>query len=53
MQVLSTEEREIIRQAVRNADTWGTGRYTYTKNAIEEAGYKWTDEHEHFLFKFV
>ena len=47
---MSTEESEIICNAVQNADCWGAGRITTSREAIEDAGYTWTEEHECFIF---
>ncbi len=47
---LTQEERNIIKSAINNAKTWGGGWLTYSQEAIEDAGFKWTEKHEQFAF---
>ena len=48
---LSEEEKDIIRDAMESADAFGTGRLSNAKEQIEDYGFKWTSEHEDFLFE--
>lgn len=52
MSNLSQKEQDIIIDACCQADDWGAGRTSYSKQAIEEAGYEWTGEHELFVFSW-
>ncbi len=47
---LSDEEMMLITNACRNADAIGAGQLTYSQEAIEDAGYTWTEDHERFVF---
>jgi len=49
MSEISQEEKTIIDDAIRNADVFGAGRLTYAKEAIEDEGYDWTDDHEQYV----
>jgi len=48
---LSAEELAVITDAIFNADCIGAGRLTYAQEAIEDAGFTWTDAHERFVFE--
>ena len=48
---LSVEELAVITDAIFNADSAGAGRLTYAQEAIEDAGFTWTDAHERFVFE--
>lgn len=50
-QLISHPEQLIIDDAVYNALTWGLGLLTAAQEAIEDAGYTWTAEHEKYVFK--
>lgn len=48
------DEVVIIEDAVEAALCWGTGIVTTCREALEDAGFEWTDEHEAYIFsRFV
>jgi len=47
---MSPEEAAIIAGAVENA-FWGTGILTACEEAIQDAGYIWTDWHVEYVFE--
>ena len=46
---MSEREQSIIRRAVRVADTFGLGRVSASRHALEEEGVAWTRAHEQYL----
>lgn len=48
---MSSDEAAIIAGAVENALCWGTGLLTTAREALEDAGYTWTFQHEHYIFE--
>jgi hypothetical protein len=48
---LAAEEAAIIASAVENAVCWGTGILTTCQEAIQNAGYYWTDGHVEYVFE--
>ena len=48
--MISLEEQDLIIAACCYADDWDAGRLTYSRNAIIDAGFEWTPEHERFVF---
>lgn len=48
--MLSIEEKDLIESAVENADCFGLGRISSAKEAIVDAGFKWTETHEKYCF---
>lgn len=48
---MTQNELIIIRRAVRTAEEWGLGRISTAREAIEDAGYRWTPDHEQAVFE--
>ena len=48
---MSPTEAAIISRAVENALCWGTGILTRCQEEIEDAGFKWEDRHERYIFE--
>jgi len=50
--MITEKEKNIIANSCKNADCFGLGRITVSKENIIDAGYNWTDEHELFIFNY-
>lgn len=50
--MITDHEKEIITRARNTADTFGLSRISVAKDIIIDEGYKWTEEHELFIFNY-